>query len=114
MATLNTEGAPYGVANEFPLAVGIGDAGSHVDHTTLDIPAADPPLPYPYFHIILLDRVDSSTWVIADPEGAVEVQNMLEEQIIPLGRGVKFPEGGRPFLVFLHLPPIYNYYSWLD
>ena len=109
MATLNREGTPYGIRDEYPLAVGVGDAGSHVDHTTLDIlerqalVAVDPPLPYPYFHIILLDRVDSSTWIIADPEGTVEVQNMLDEQIIPLGRGVKFPEGGRPFLAFVHL-----------
>ena len=104
MATLNVEGAPFGDRDEFPIAVGIGDAGSHVDHTTLDIPekqalvAVDPPQPYPYYHIILLDRVDSSTWIIADPEGTVEVLNMLDEQISPLGRNLKFPEAGRPFL----------------
>ena len=82
--------------------VGIGAAGSHVDHPTLDIPdrqaliAVDPPLPYPYFHVILLDRIDGSNWVIADPEGTVEAVDVSEEQIIPLPRNARFPEGGRP------------------
>ena len=78
MATLNVEGAPFGDRGEFPMAVGVGDAGGFVDHTTLDIPerqaliAVDPPQPYPYYHVVLLDRVDASSWITADPEGNVE------------------------------------------
>ena len=108
MATLNIEGAPFGERDEFPLAVGIGEAGSHVNHTTLDVPekqvlvAIDPPQPYPYYHLLLLDRVDAASWITADPEGKVEVLNMLAEQVIPLGRNVTFPDAGRPFLTFVH------------
>ena len=112
MAALNTEGSPYGLANEFPFAVGIGDTGTHRNHTTLDIRetqaliAVDPPEPYPYFHIILLDRIDGSNWIVADPEGKVEALDLRTEQVIPLVRGHTFPDAGRPFLAFVHLTEV--------
>ena len=112
MAMLNNEGAPYGYMGEFPFAIGIGNAGSHANHTTLDVReaqvliAVDPPDPYPYFHHLLLDRIDASNWIVADPEGRVEALDLRQEQVIPLLRNHAFPDAGRPFLTFVHLTEI--------
>ena len=59
-----------------------------------------------YFHIILLERIDGSNWIVADPEGNVEALDLRTEQVIPLLRGHTFPDAGRPFLGFVHLTDV--------
>ena len=53
-----------------------------------------------YDHSFLLVRVEGPRWVVADPDGGLTIDNMAEEEVIPLVPGQPFPDAGRPFLIF--------------
>ena len=59
----------------------------------------DPPGPQPYWHHILLIRLDGARWITADPTGQLACDDLaLEDEVIPLVRAADFPVAGRPLL----------------
>ena len=55
--------------------------------------------PQPYWLHILMIRLDAARWITVDPEGDVAVDDLSEEELIPVVRGGALPVAGRPFLV---------------
>ena len=53
-----------------------------------------------FWHHLLIQRVEGSKWITADPDGDVNVEDLAGEMVIPLQRAANFPDQGRPFLTF--------------
>ena len=56
-----------------------------------------------YWHHLLIHRVRDAEWITCDPCLTVQLVNLAREEVIPLGKGVRFPIPGRPFLTFVEL-----------
>ena len=59
-------------------------------------------LPQQYDHSFLLTRVEGPRWVVANPDGVLTIDNLADEEVVPLVAGQPFPEVGRPHYVFVN------------
>ena len=70
---------------------------------TLDIPEAQVLIGMTdadeeYLHHILLGRIREAVWITVDPQLKVVVEDLSNEEVVPLGRDVEFPMPSRPYL----------------
>ena len=86
------------------MAIVVGAAGIHRDHTTLDVPQRQfllhmqgPGGARQYEHHVGLFKLDGARWITIDSSRNIACDDLAEEdEIIPLGRAVAFPLDGRP------------------
>ena len=47
----------------------------------------------------LMVRVTEARWVVCDASGELTIDDLAEEEVIPLAQGTPMPDAGRPFRV---------------
>ena len=57
------------------------------------------PLSWNYELSILFFRVRDAQWVVSDPTGALSIDDLNTEQVVPLTPGTPYPDLGRPYQV---------------
>lgn len=77
--------------------------GAGVDITTSDVDVKQVLImmegtPERYWHHWLIHRISEARWVTCEPGLTIQVDNLENEEIVPLARAASFPLPGRPFL----------------